>query len=71
MSEAVSLELPKRSSARILTSPRVTVRPRNRLPHRARNGHAHGSGGGERFYTDHHRATRRRCRSVSLGFSVR
>jgi hypothetical protein len=43
MSQAVSLELPERSSARILTSPRVTVSPRDRLSHRARNGHAHGS----------------------------
>ena len=42
----VSLDLPKRRSVRILTSPRVTVSPRNRLPHRARNGHAHGFGGG-------------------------
>jgi hypothetical protein len=40
----VSLDLPKRRSACILMSPRVTMSPRNRLPHRARNGHAHGSG---------------------------
>jgi hypothetical protein len=33
----VSLDLPKRRSARILTSPRVTVSPRNRPPYRARN----------------------------------
>ena len=49
----VSLDLPKRRSARILTSPRVTVSPRNRPPYRARNGHAYGSGG-------------RRCRLANL-----
>ena len=44
----VSLDLPKRRSARILTSPRVTVSPRNPPPYRARNGHAYGSGGRRR-----------------------
>jgi hypothetical protein len=43
----VSLDLPKRRSARILTSPRVTVSPRNRLPHRARNGTLTALEGGE------------------------
>jgi hypothetical protein len=41
----VSLDLPKHRSTRILTSPRVTVSPRNQLPYRARNGHAYGSVG--------------------------
>jgi hypothetical protein len=47
MSVTASLDLPKCRSARILTSPPVTVSPRNRLPHRARNGHAHDSGSGK------------------------
>ena len=41
---AVHADLPNRRSTRILPCPRVTVSLHIRLPHRARSGHAHGSG---------------------------